>query len=398
MAKEKHQGSEKEQERAEHHHATCYASEKHYWAPIARRSLELGVKLHAAVHDGYSMMYAYIRCPSAKKPLTEIDHSLWHSEDHPQGQLLSKLLDSGFAATRWLRKRTRAGQIAAVDDGARFRAADVFQLAQYARLRTAVELRRRAHEEAANGRPGLAEFCTTHGDEELQQYLDNAWAVHEAPQRAMLAACDRVAKLRHAATQACSCGGVWAPGVRFILAHQREDVPAFCRDVLRALTLGAARGVNMAVVGPPGCGKSTVFEALDIIYKTSAKPERESTFPISGILGAEVLLWQEFAWGPKVCAFEDLLAMLNGEKLAVRVPCARPVQHRNGAPMFYTAWALLTMTCTDRNRMVNMNKAMDERFTIRTWSTPLPLEGRIPRFPQCACCFARFVLEQQGPQ
>ena len=78
-------GSEKEKERAGHHHATCYASEKHYWAPIARRSLVLGVKLHAAAHDGYSLMYTYIRSPSAKKPVPEIGHSLcrigtcrWH--------------------------------------------------------------------------------------------------------------------------------------------------------------------------------------------------------------------------------------------------------------------------------------------------------------------------------
>ena len=314
------------------------------------------------------------------------------------GQVLSKLLDTGFAATRWLRKRARAAQGGVVEDSGRFRAVDVFQLAQHSGARTAVQLRGQAHAEAAVGRLGLAEFCTTHRDEELQQYLDNAWAVHEAPQRAMVAASDRMGKLHQAATQPCTCGGVWAPGVQFILQHHRENIPAFCRDVARALTFGAARGVNMAIVGPPGCGKSTVLEALDLIYVTSAKPQRENSFPFAGILGAEVLLWQEFVWGPKVCAFEDLLQLFCGEKLAIRIPHARPVEHRNGAPMFYTAWAPLHMTCADHNRMLNLNAAMEERFTTRMWTRALPREGRIPKFPQCACCFARFVLEQLAAQ
>ena len=115
--------------------------------------------------------------------------------------------------------------------------------------------------------------------------------------------------------------------------------------------------------------------------------------PISGILCADVLQWQEFSWSSKTCAFEDLLQMLVGERLAVRVPCARPVHHRNPAPMFYTAWAPLGMTGADAMRVCNLNMAMAERFTTRTWSRPLPHDGRIPQFPQCACCFSKFILE-----
>ena len=37
---------QQEQELAEHHHATCYASDKHYWSPVARRSLELVGQRH----------------------------------------------------------------------------------------------------------------------------------------------------------------------------------------------------------------------------------------------------------------------------------------------------------------------------------------------------------------
>ena len=219
----------------------------------------------------------------------------------------------------------------------------------------------------------MAEFCTTHREEELQTYLDNAWAVHDAPQRALASAGGRVGKLRDAAAAgACTCGGVWTAGVTFVLQYQGDDAPRFCHDVLRALTLGAARGVNMAVVGPPGCGKSTVFEDLNLIFNTSGKPVRDSCFPLSGILGTDVLLLQEFSWSAKICAFEELLQMLAGERLAVRVPCARPVQHRITASMFYTAWAPLGVTGMDASRPYNLNTAVAERFTTRTWARPHP--------------------------
>ena len=55
-----------------------------------------------------------------------------------------------------------------------------------------------------------------------------------------------------------------------------------------------------------------------------------------------------------------------------------------GAPMFYTAWEPLTLVCRNANKMLLLNRAMEERFKTRTWMTPLPQQGRIPHFPQCA--------------
>ena len=399
VAKEKHAHSDKGPERAEHHHAACYASEKHYWKAVARRSLELGVKLHAAPHDGYSTMYTYIRHPTTKKPIAELDHSPWHSEDHPQGNELAKLLELGFQATRWLQKRRRVSSSMDGDNLAepapRFRASDLYQLVCKAELRTVAQLRLHAHQQAAVGKHGLAEFCTTHREDELAQFISGAWAVHDAPRAALLAVSDRVAKLRDAATWTCMCEGRWAGGVQFILNYHGENIGVFCKDMLTALTIGAARGVNLAVVGPPGCGKSTLFESLCLIYKTGAKPERDNSFALAGLLDAEVLLWQEFSWDKKMCAFEDLLQVMVGEEVGIRVPYAKPVKHSNKAPMFYTAWAPLNMKSHDFAKMTCLNQAMTERFKTRSWVRPLPTQGRMPKYPHCACCFSKFVLENQ---
>ena len=388
VAKERHAASPKEAERREHHHCPCYTQERHYWAPVARRSLELGVKLHAACHNGYTMMYVYVRCPSPKKLLPELDAGLWHSADHPMGQLLQELLRTGAQATRRFntpRSDTTAG-------AARFRAVDMFALVKETSVRSVQQLQEHAHARAQLGDTRLAEFCTVHKADDLQMYLDGAWGVLEAPARARPPTTDRLWKLQHATASPCTCDGQWTARVTFVLENNGEDVRDFCTDVYDALSLGACRGANLAIIGPPGCGKSTVFEALDLIFEVAGKPQQESTFPFTGIPDAEVLLWQEFTWTPQMCSFEDLLSLLAGEKFGLREPGKKNRQFRNGSPMFYTAWEPLTFRGRDPNKMANYNQAVGERFKTRRWSRPLPAEGRLRKFPQCACCFSRFIL------
>ena len=392
VAKERHAASSKEAERAEHHHCPCYTSEQHYWKPVAKRSLERGVKLHAACHNGYTMMYVYVKCSSPKKPAAELDPDIWMSPHHPRGKVLQDLLEIGVQATR----RFHSGKKTS-GETSRFRAGDIFDFVKETGVKTLQELRARAHSTALQGDKRLAEFCTVHKDDDLQKFLNNAWAVHEAPQRALDSSPDRVAKLRQAATWPCTCGGLWTPRVVYVLRNKGEDVKTFCSDVYEALLMGACRGVNMAIIGPPGCGKSTVFEALDLIFVVTGKPQRDHSFALAGVLDAEVLLWQEFTWEPKVCAFEDLMSLMAGEKFGIREPGKKPRQFRNTAPMFYTAWGPLTFKSKDARKTWTYNKAMSERFKIRQWERPLPANGRLPKFPHCACCFASFILTNKGP-
>ena len=393
VAKEKHAAAAGA-DRDEHHHCPCYTSLRHYWAPVARRSLELGVKLHAARHEGYTTMYVYVTCPSPRKPLAELDAAVWFSPDHPRGEVLQRLLAVGNRSVLGLaRKQTRQGNGAVVEQAKRFRPTDVYAFVAATGVRTVGEMLQRAHAEAAVGHTRLAEFCTTHRPEDVQQYLSSAWSVHEAPQRALESDPDRIAKLRRAAETACVCGGFWVPGITYVLQNNHEDGGQFCSDVLRALTLGARRGVNMAISGPPGCGKSTVFEAMDLIFRVCAKPPgSDGKFALAGVIGAEVLLWQEFVWEPQMRAFEDLLALMASERVGIRRPRQEPEQYKNRAPMFYTAWQPLTYSGREPQKMIVYNQAMGERFKTRRWTVPLPQEGRLQQFPQCAHCFATWLL------
>ena len=83
--------------------------------------------------------------------------------------------------------------------------------------------------------------------------------------------------LRQAASDfPCTCTGCWIPVALRVLQNNGEDVGHFCRDVCCALESEASRGTSIAIVGPPGCGKSILFEPLTGIFMLVGKPQGKS--------------------------------------------------------------------------------------------------------------------------
>ena len=117
------------------------------------------------------------------------------------------------------------------------------------RFRSVLEIQSFAAKEALDGRPALAEWCTRKGGD-LDVLLANAWAVIDAPQRALALQETRLAKLKRAALEfPCCCAGVWRPGAELILTNNGIDPVDFAKAVCRALHYGTKRGVNIACVG-----------------------------------------------------------------------------------------------------------------------------------------------------
>ena len=403
VVKELHAESAKAELRDEHHHAPVYCTKQHYWSRVAQVSLErYNIKMHAACHDGYTSMYQYVRSPTAKKPLPELDAEIFLSPDHPRGDALRRLLEAGARSSQNRQgppKRARGGD-AGGGGPKRIRVADVYELVRAGGFRHALALQAHAEGLARQGDSALAEFCTTHGTVRLQDHLNAAWAVIDAP-CAMAAAPTRLGKLREcAASRSCICDGTWKAGAAFVLENNGEDVRRFGRYICRALAIGAKRGANIAVIGVPGSGKSTILQPLESIFHTLPPPQEGSTFPLSGLPDAEILLWQDFEFHPGTMSFMDMLRLLVGERVGIRIPGQQNVSFNNKAPLFYSALQKIAPPGQPARRasMEYQRKvqAMDERFTIRNWAIPLPLNRRVPDFPQCAKCFASFVLENDA--
>ena len=396
VVKERHTASNQFGGRFTHHHATAFASKRHFWREIARISYtKYGVKLHAAEHAGYTSMYMYITTATTKKPIHEIDDEIYHSPHHPRGDELRSLLQAGHRVNNALgaRKRNPKNDDEAEEAQKRVRSGDIYELVAEQKLRTVLDVQSQAAENAAKGDTRLAKFCTSVGVDKLGEIIRSATAVVEAPAALALRASSRMDRLRKAGSDgACSCEGQWIPGATRVLQNNGEDVKQFCGDVLRALDLGPCRGVNMALVGVPGCGKSMLFEPFDQIFTVMGKPSSKNNFPLSPVLDADVLLWQEYKHKDDIVLFEDLLAILVHERIEIPVPYKGNISHRNTAPMFFTSNSPLRVVREDASVTEYLNDAMRERFCSRWWGTPLPVEERRPNFPKCARCCALFYL------
>ena len=192
----------------------------------------------------------------------------------------------------------------------------------------------------------------------------------------------------------CVCNGRWIPGALRVLDLNCEAVDGFCYDVRKALEMGAKRGANFALIGQPGCGKSMMFEPFDDIYTVMGKPEDRSSFPLAGVLDAQVLLWQDWRHNDATVLFEDILSLIVGERMSIRCPFKKNISHRNSAPLFYTSNTQLRVVRQSPAEAMRLNQAMEERFRTRFWGEPLPMEERVTEFPRCGRCCANFYLQQ----
>lgn len=161
-------------------------------------------------------------------------------------------------------------------------------------------------------------------------------------------------------------------------------------EVCRALEVGARRGVNVAIIGEPGCGKSMPFEPFDGIYTVMGKPESKSSFPLEGVLDAHVTLWQDWKFNDATILFEDLLSLTVGERTNIRIPCKTNVPFHNQSPLFYSS--NLYVVRRDPAEMMRLNAAIAESFCTRVWMVPIPSAERIVDFPRCSRCCANFYL------
>ena len=92
VCKELHKDAAREADRSEHYHVATFSSAQIYWKKIAKISHEkYNIKLNAAAHDAYVTMYSYLRVPSAKKPVHELDANPYFSAAHPEGDRLKVL-------------------------------------------------------------------------------------------------------------------------------------------------------------------------------------------------------------------------------------------------------------------------------------------------------------------
>ena len=301
VCKEKHKDSARDIDRSQHHHAAVYCSMSHYWRKVRKISKEkYNIHLNAVAHDAYTTMYNYLRKPTKKKPIYELDQTPFHSPQHPQGDMLRELLLRGekYLHVRAVGKASTSGTVQVrshfgiaykwiIDNGLRKRSG-------------AVQLEMDAVQELKEGRPQLLDFVKKFRTT-LEDELDFCWSLHDAPQRLERLSKSRLDLLLDAAipSRACYNGdGECMSVYNSILSHQGLSSSEFCHDIFTVLKEGRCKGGALMIVGGRDTGKTTVTEPARLIYQTMKTPQSDSFCPLQDIRGHELLLWQDFRYNP----------------------------------------------------------------------------------------------------
>ena len=292
VVKELHKQSSHKQDREEHHHAPTFSSEKHLWKKIRKISAEkYRIHLNAVAHDCYTTMFEYVRQPSAKKPFHELDAKPYFSPDHPHGEELRQLLETGAKY-----RQARAANLPRDPQASSVRSqfGSVYKWVIDKNLKDAkgaTRLQADAVDELKRGNPKLIEFVKKHKSN-LEDQLAFCWELHDAPQRLERMEKSRLELLLEAATSAgSSCANAEQRCVEMyesILEYQSIDSGYFRHLIFEGLKHGRRKGNAVMLVGPKDTGKTTVTEPMGKIYACMHTPQSDSFCPLEGCRGHEV--------------------------------------------------------------------------------------------------------------
>jgi hypothetical protein len=418
-AQEKHKDAARDEDKSIHYHCATFASEKYYWRRIRQIAWKKHqIQLNAVAHDGYSTMYRYLKCPTTKKPLHELDPQAYASPLHPKGDELKELLEVGEklrnarASKRKLEPAAEAKPEVKSLFGAAFNWIVDNNLHGSA---GALQFQADATTELQAGRPRLLEFVRKHRND-LADQIAFVWELLESPARlkryqterrellldAAAPALPDEAHMQQCANSSCKCDETYES----ILCFQDIDSVGFRHSVYDCLTAGREKGNALMIVGGKDCGKTTISQPVNAIFKCMPTPQSDSFCPLQNCRGYETFLWQDFRYNPGHPSKDDQGLRLDEgtwNRLLEGLPTLIGVAKTDGSradfvfdedvAFFFTGPFELTAFRNGRIDARETDQIATRIQYVRFDRPAPPRRGKAPK--PCAFCWSRWVLAGQ---
>jgi hypothetical protein len=246
------------------------------------------------------------------------------------------------------------------------------------------------------------------GDRSLEQYLMDTGDVPAVLQKVRKSkgakemvrrrALTREEILKEAADAACSCP---TPGECYDLmkgALEKNKLDGlFQQRVAEALREGRGKGSCFFTQGPSDSGKSFVLYPLELIFKTYKPPDPagEPSYPLSKLIGSEIILCNEFEWDKRIVSWAGLKKLFEGEPVMVALP------KNGGEDVIWSKDAPVIGSVRHRIAMVTRgvvnedeSEQMDNRVSyMKFWYDLKQAPGGRKKCKPCKACGARLYLE-----
>ena len=382
---ETHPMSKSALEQTLHFHMVVQTSRPARWLEMANHMREHANVFASAAssssRQSYWSAFSYLFAPTARKPKEDLDGEYVLSPDHPD--LPQKLMTK--------REGVR-----------RLQPLEVFSTIVAQRLDTIMKVFGFAARQLAAGDPAWVSHCMKHPPQKLKQAISSALGISSADESLKRAALSHYDVLRAAQTHACICGGRAVPGWELILVLNKIDITAYRASLLAAFQGGGGKGLNHLYIGAPSTGKTALTRPILALFDTFAfvKPQKDTTFALEGLIGAQVVVWNDFRWPLPPLSWGDLLNMLDNEPFRVAVPKVDGAKdyhwNREGKEDVLCVLTSNVPVVHISGGAVNIveTAAWNERFGANTYTFNAPLPNKDTRFKQwgkCTRCYADWV-------
>ena len=320
-----------------------------YGFSTVKRALEIvGVYVSCScTHTMYWSLVVYGAVPSQHKRLEEIDKYPYHSRGLTSIQELEDIPDGARKAEK---ERVRAflglpvvarGRSSSAVVGGGFGKEQLAELIREHGWRSRGEVTTGVRNlRATNSDP--YRFLLQFGAKNTDDFVDWVWELEDGPAMEI----DRMQKLQeHATSTPCVCNGAWRPAAQWLLQYQVLDSILFRQAILKALTLGRRKRVNVLIHGEPDAGKSFLLRPLIQMYKTFIRRGQHENYPLQGLLGAEICVLQDVRYETFGLPWDDWLAWGDNEELTIKLPRTHfksSLAYKGTAPLFASMGDLMS--------------------------------------------------------
>ena len=155
-----------------------------------------------------------------------------------------------------------------------------------------------AARQLAAGDVSWVQYCMKTQERKLKETIATALAISSAEGTIQRKAMSHLDVLRGAVGAACVCEGKAIPGWEHILKVNSIPIPAYVASVLALFREGGGKRLNHFYVGAPNSGKTALTRPLLALFGRYAfvKPQVGTTFAMQGLIGAQVVVWNDFRW------------------------------------------------------------------------------------------------------
>ena len=387
----------------QHYHMSIKLDGSRRWNPIKSFiSQRYGIEVHfSAQHCGYVAAYRYV---IKNKPITEVLHSPDHTNLNVIGSPKTKKAMQKFSENA---KRRKSGACNNPQEetpqqpctkSKRLSNADVASFLVQNNIRSDTQLNKIALQRHKNGESDLYKFILNRNNAKaISDLISNTWRMHEAPEIIQRENISRIDVVKKHATEACipNCNGQWLECARQLLRWNGHNTYTFTTAIRQCLIKGRSKHTNVFIYGDTNCGKSFLFEPLELMFKAFVNPAT-GRYAWVGLDECEVAFLNDFRWTSECIAWSDFLLLLEGQTVHLPRPKNQyatdlVIERTNKIPFFATSKEPIQFYGRYNNRDDRECEMMASRWNTFEFTRKMTQEEIITMEP-CPACFSKFVL------